>query len=180
MNVGRVFLYRPDGTLINFFSGSAANDFVGLGGITVLANGNFVVASPYWSNDGVAGAGAVTWVDGSNGLSGLVSASNSLVGSTANDHVGASEYGYANLVALPGGNYIVPSPNWNHAAGAVTWANGGTGLSGIVSPANSLVGTAAGDQIGGVDVEGITVLTNGNYVVASSRMEWWCWRGDRG
>jgi|GEM_PF-4579100 len=81
MNVGRVFLYRPDGTLINFFSGSAANDFVGLGGITVLANGNFVVSSPYWSNDGVAGAGAVTWVDGSNGLSGLVSASNSLVGS---------------------------------------------------------------------------------------------------
>ena len=173
MTVGRVYLYRPDGTLINFFSGSTADDRVGSGGITVLANGNFVVSSPYWSNDSFAGAGAVTWVDGSSGLSGLVSASNSLVGSVANDHVGANANGYANIIALPSGNYVVPSPDWNNAAGAVTWANGGTRLSGVVSSANSLVGTVAGDNVGNAD--GITVLTNGNYVVASQS-----WNGGAG
>src|SRR5712675_3482366 len=62
MNVGTVHLYRPDGTLINSFSGSTANDQVGSGGITVLANGNFVVASPAWSNGSAAAVGAVTWV----------------------------------------------------------------------------------------------------------------------
>jgi len=173
MNVGTVFLYRPDGTLINFFSGSTTDDHVGIGGIFVLANGNFVIASPDWSNDGAAGAGAVTWVDGSGGLSGSVSPSNSLVGSAANDHVGADANGYANVIALPGGNYVVPSPNWNNAAGAATWANGGTGLSGVVSPANSLVGPVAGDKVGGLD--SITVLTNGNYVVASQS-----WNGGAG
>ena len=33
-------------------------------------------------------------------------------------------------------------------AGAVTWGNGTTGVSGAVSAANSLVGSTASDQVG--------------------------------
>ena len=55
---------------------------------------------------------------------------------------------------------------------AVTWANGSTGLTGTVSPSNSLVGDqgaefgggGGGDQVG---IGGIVPLVNGNYVVES-------------
>ena len=47
----------------------------------VLANGNYVVRSPYWDNGAAADAGAVTWGDGTSGVTGAVSAANSLVGS---------------------------------------------------------------------------------------------------
>src|SRR6202022_4354353 len=90
---------------------------------------------------------------------GTVSAANSLVGSTSGDQVG----GYG-ITALTNGNYVVKSPNWNSATGAVTWGNGATGVTGTISAANSLVGSSAGDYVGG----GITALTNGNYVVDSS------------
>ena len=50
------------------------------------------------------------------------------------------------------------------SAGAVTWGNGTTGISGTVSAANSLVGSTASDQVG---IGGITALSNGNYVVNS-------------
>jgi hypothetical protein len=110
-------------------------------------------------------AGAVTWVDGNNGLSGSVSPSNSLVGSAANDQVGANEYGYAYVIALPGGNYVVPSRQLEQCCRRGDVGEWQHGAIGVVSAANSLVGTVAGDKVGGVD--GITVLTNGNYVVTS-------------
>src|SRR5688500_269537 len=47
---GAVYLYRPDGSLISTVRGGKANDRVGAGGIRVLANGNFVIESPYWAN----------------------------------------------------------------------------------------------------------------------------------
>ena len=59
-------------------------------GVTALSNGNYVVSSPNWTNGAAASAGAVTWGSGTAGVSGPVSASNSLVGSTANDSVGAA------------------------------------------------------------------------------------------
>lgn len=44
------------------------------------------------------------------------------------------------------GNYVVASADWDNGAvidaGAVTFASGSTGISGPVSPANSLVGSA--------------------------------------
>src|SRR5579871_5920434 len=84
-DVGAVYLYSPTGTLISTLTGSTADDRVGYGGVVVLANGNFVVLSPNWSNGAANFAGAVTWVDGTTGLSGAVSATNSLVGSSALD-----------------------------------------------------------------------------------------------
>ena len=56
--------------------------------MTVLSNGNYVVRSPDWDNGAAADAGAVTWGSGTTGITGTVSAANSLVGSTAGDQVG--------------------------------------------------------------------------------------------
>lgn len=168
-DAGAVYLFNGlTGNLISTLRGSSSNDRVGIGGVTVLANGNFVVSSIYWNNGAVAYAEAVTWVSGVTGISGMVSASNSLVGSNANDQVGL---GY--VTELSNGNYVMQNPYWNNGgvsdsgAGAVTWGSGMAGVSGVVSASNSLIGTNADDQVGNGD---ILVLTNGNYVVTT-----WSW-----
>ena len=164
----------------NSLVGGTANDQVGSHGLTVLTNGNYVVRSGLWDNSGAANAGAVTWVNGSNGNiagtsspGGVVSGSNSLVGTTANDSVGSldnltSVVSGSNVIALANGNYVVRSSNWDNAgavdAGAVTFGSGTTGITGPVSAANSLVGTTANDFVGRL---GVVVLANGNYVVPS-------------
>jgi hypothetical protein len=150
-----------------------ANDRIGSSGITVLSNGNYLVGSSYWDNGAASDAGAVTWCNGSTGLTGEVNSSNSLVGTKAGDNVGNT------VTALTNGNYVVGSPNWDNVAivdaGAATWCNGVTGLIDVVSSSNSLVGSTAGDKVGGTDYMGIagtaiTALSNGNYVVCSP---WW-------
>jgi Repeat of unknown function (DUF5650)/MBG domain (YGX type)/Bacterial Ig domain len=147
----------------NSLVGSTTRDYIGFGGVIVLSNGNYVVNSYEWKNAGLDRVGAVTWGSGSTGVVGVVSAVNSLVGTAANDGVGSGR-----VVALANGNYVVGSYVWANgsvvAVGAVTWANGSTGISGPVSAANSLVGSRANEQVGR---EGVTPLTNGNYVVNS-------------
>ena len=163
-NVGAVHLY--DGAtrqLISTVSGTLAGDYVGIGGVTILPNGNFVIRSPQWNNQ----RGAVTWVNAETGLTGEVSSSNSLVGSTNMDAVGGNT-----IYVLTNGNYIVSSQYWNNYRGMVALCNGTTGTSGIVSSSNSLVGSQVGDYLGGAAP---TVLSNGNYVVSSTR-----WGGGRG
>ncbi len=107
-------------------------------------------------------AGAITWGSGTAGVVGVVSAANSLVGTSAGDLLGID------VTELPNGNVVVSSPSWDNGGvsdvGAVTWINGATGVAGAVSPANSLVGNSAGDQVGSNPV---SVLPNGNYVVRS-------------
>ncbi|KCZ51509.1 hypothetical protein HY29_18400, partial [Hyphomonas beringensis] len=160
----------------NSLVGKTANDYVGSGGVIALTNGNYVVLSYKWNNIGAANAGAVTWGNGEGGTVGEVSATNSLVGTTAYDRVGAtvenphsSRY-KSSVIALSNGNYVVASPDWNtdtaSKAGAVTWGNGASGVTGVVSDTNSLVGSTANDWVGS---EGVTELTNGNYVVVSER-----------
>jgi hypothetical protein len=164
LNVGAVYLYKSNGGLISTFTGNSADDRVGLWGITVLSNGNFVIDSPWYGDAGVAKVGAVTWVNGKTGLNGSVSPDNSLVGSSADDRVG-----HGCLKALRNGNYVVCSNEWDGAAadvGAVTWADGNVGVSGKVSPLNSLVGSQVNDRVGSDIVE----LQNGNFVVSS-----WSW-----
>jgi hypothetical protein len=149
--------------------GSNYYDQVGGAGVMPLANGNYVVASPGWNN----GIGAVTWGNGTTGLVGVVSLTNSLVGSTADSApgVGGDEVGGGGVTALTNGNYVVDSPYWNGRAGAVTWGNGTTGTVGTVSSANSVVGSSSYDDVGGGNGSGsaryVTALTNGNYVVSS-------------
>ena len=167
--MGAVYLY--DGAsrqLISRLTGAAARDAVGSGGVTVLPTGNVVVSSPNWSNGGRELLGAITWGDGTSGTRGFVSAANSLTGVGARDLVGSG-----GTTALSNGNYVVSSPFLNvglaRRAGAVTWGNGVTGSIGVVSSANSLVGSSDEDNVGRI----VTALSNGNYVVGNSY-----WRND--
>src|SRR3982751_6994820 len=86
-----VYLYDTGGNLISTLSG----EWVGDGGIIVLPSGNYLILSPHWN-----GVGAVTWADGDFGVSGNVSAANSLVGATPGDWVGYT------VLVLPNGNYV--------------------------------------------------------------------------
>ena len=153
----------------NSIVGSNTNDQIGNGGILALSNGNYVVSSGNWDNGSVTDAGAVTWGDGTRGTFGVVSATNSLVGSTASDGVGGFMGG--GVIALTNGNYVVASSNWDNGAvtnaGAVTWGNGTSGTVGAVSAANSLVGSTASDGVGNRSSGLVITLNNGNYVVGS-------------
>jgi Repeat of unknown function (DUF5650) len=160
-NFSAVYLYDPNGGLISTLTGDRANDGIGTGRIFVVGNQNFLVCSPDWHD----GAGAATWVDGVHGLSGTVSQSNSLVGTTAQDFVCS-----AGVTVLTNGNYVVVSPHWNggtsgNSFGAATWGDGNRGVSGAVSVDNSLIGSMKDDGIG---FGGVIALSNGNYVVDSS------------
>ncbi len=156
-------------TPTNSLVGTSTNDGVGSSGVTVLTNGNYVVSSPGWDDGAVENTGAVTWANGTAGLSGPVSRANSLFGTTTNDFVGFTTQGLTN------GNYAVESRLWDNGsvvdAGAVTWGNGSKGITGPVSPANSLVGSSTNDQVGRrnnpTDETAVIALTNGNYLVCS-------------
>ncbi len=147
----------------NSVVGTHASDQVGLNGVTALSNGNYVIGSWRWNGQ----IGAATWGNGSAGTVGAVSATNSLVGTVANDGI-SSDGRTDGITALANGNYVVTSTGWNNggvsAVGAVTWGDGGVGTHGEVSPSNSLVGSYGGDEIGSA---GVMALTNGNYVVRS-------------
>jgi hypothetical protein len=139
----------------NSLVGTEPADLVDSGGITALSNGSYVVRSSSWNND----RGAVTWGSGTTGVSGTITPTNSLVGTDPGDRVG-----YIGVTALSNGNYVVESPGWNGGRGAATWGNGTTGISGVISSANSLVGSNPNDLVADVAV---TPLSNENYVVRS-------------
>jgi hypothetical protein len=164
----------------NSLVGSTKFDYVGSYCVTPLSNGNYVVKSPYWQNGTIWEAGAVTWGSGTGGTVGTVSTANSLVGSRTDDHVGCLDfdgkcYDYG-VIPLSNGNYVVSTPSWDNGAvgnaGAVTWGSGTGGTVGAVSPANSLVGSSAGDMVGcrsnNYETYSVFGLSNGNYVVTST------------
>ena len=156
-SAGRVCLY--DGrtlALINTIIGTADSDLIGNGGVTVLANGDYVVTSYLWSHF----RGAVTRCSATTGCPAFVSAENSLVGSISHDEVGIS-----GVAALSNGSYVVRSVTWNSFRGAITWCDGNLGCTGEISAANSRVGTTPSDRIG--DSDDMIVLANGNYVFES-------------
>ena len=156
------------------FQGGTFNPFILAGGITALANGNYVVSSPTWNNS----RGAVTWGNGATGISGSVSSTNSLVGSTgANSNAGTpgDQVGggfnsdQANgVTALSNGNYVVLSTYWSdqNGVGAATWGDGVSGVTGPVSSANSLIDLPDVNVVNGT----LTVATvpNGDYFVINN------------
>ena len=158
----------------NSLLGSAAGMNVGERGVIALSNGNYVVSTPGWDDGATLNVGAVTWCNGTTGCTGPVTTSNSLHGTTASDYIG-----WSGSVALSNGNYVVPAPNWDNGAtinaGAVAWCNGMTGCTGPVTTSNSLHGTQANDEVGGISTANtlfVTALTgNGKYVVASPRWD---------
>ena len=69
-DAGAAYLFNgATGALISTLRGSTGGDNIGLGGVTALANGNYVVRSPLWRNGAVINAGAVTWGSGTAGVS---------------------------------------------------------------------------------------------------------------
>jgi hypothetical protein len=157
--IGAVYLYDSAGRLLKTITGSRANDLVGSGGVAILADGNFVISSPYWNSTGPGRVGAATWCPQTGCVDATVTLANSLVGTTMNDHVSSG-----GVVALSNGNYVVSSRQWNGGFGAATWGSGATGTVGAVSASNSLVGSSINDE---VSAQGIMALSNGNYVVDS-------------
>jgi trimeric autotransporter adhesin len=149
-------------TTSNSLHGGSSGDGIGGSAVLALSNGNYVVGSPDWNNGAIANVGASTWGNGETGTSGPITASNSLIGSTMNDYVGRSTY------EVGTSDYVVASTSWDGPGGvdvgAVTQVDGETGLVGVVTTANSLHGTTAGDRVG---VSGVWTLANGNYVVGS-------------
>ena len=155
-------------TLVNGVTGldgtvSSANSLIGIsqGGswqsnneVTALPDGNYVVDNPYWHD----GTGFAAWGNGMTGLSGLVSSSNSLLGSQPGDYIGIGGTGNSTIMVLANGNYLIASPQWNDSEGAVTWANEATGIVGTISANNSLIGAAQNEETGDNDV---ILLPNG-------------------
>ena len=154
----------------NSLVGANAGDDVGSGAVTALNNGNAVITSPVWGsgNGTTANAkGAVTWMNGATGLTGTLSDLNSLVGGSLGDRVGVT-----GITGLTNGSYVVRSAYWGGGTsatvatskGAITWGSGTSGVSGVLSSGNSLVGAAAGDDVGSGT---ILALSGGNAVVLS-------------
>lgn len=156
-------------SVTNSLVGGSLYDQVSKDGVTVLSNGHYVVGSSLWDNGAATDSGAATWCDGATGCTGFVSAANSLVGASVNDHVGVA------VTALSNNHYVVQSPDWDLPApitadvGAVTWCNGASGCTGEVTAVNSLIGSTPGDRVGLVEtfVKGVGALSNGHYVVRS-------------
>jgi len=169
-NGGAVYLY--DGkthTLISTLKGKYNDDFLGSNGVIALKNGNFVVLSHSADNGAVVDCGAITWVSGVTGLSGTIGPANSLFGTAANDSLGSGDnYGVGGVVVFDNGNYAVVSPGWDNGsvvnAGAVTLLNGSSPTSGVISAANSLVGSSVNDRVGS---DGIFMLENNHFIVRS-------------
>lgn len=164
-DVGAVYLYDgATGALISQLTGSTLGDRVGTA--ARLLDDGYVVLSPYWDNGAITDAGAVTWCDAEAGCAGTVSTANSLTGGTAGDRVGFTPGMSYSFTPLVNGDYAVSSPLWDNGAatdaGAVTLCHATATCAGTVSPANSLVGSSADDQVGVV-----TALPSGGYVAGT-------------
>jgi hypothetical protein len=131
----------------NSLVGSSSEDKVGWGIVTELSNSNYVVSSPDWDNGAITDAGAVTWGNGTNGVSGAISPLNSLVGSSIDDHLGCTVLSSGlcivnGVIPLINGNYVVNSSYWDKGAlvnaGAVTWSFELNGIIGLVTAENSV------------------------------------------
>jgi len=157
--VGSTTMTQTAGNYLQYLWGD------GIGGnVTLLANGNYVVDDYVWSK----GVGAVALGSGTTGLTGTVSASNALIGTTSRSDAtgngnGTDKIGFY-LQVLTGSQFIVWSSGWNNYAGQVSWSNGSTMATGVVSGANSLVGGANDGISGG----GIKFIPGDNAYVISS------------
>jgi hypothetical protein len=154
-------------SLVGLYRGAAASgDKIGSTGVTILTNGNYVVASAFW---GALDEGAVTWCSGSTGRTGVVDTGNSLHGTAISNLVGLGniDINGSGVIALSNGHYVVSSPRWGAPAGsdigAATWGNGNAGSTGAVTATNSLIGGTGFDSVG----KNVVALANGNYVVGS-------------
>lgn len=153
-DAGAVYLFRmSDGALLSALTGSNNNDQVGNNTLSTV-NGEHFLRSTMWNND----AGAITHYDVVNGVDGIVSSGNSLVGANAGDQIGSGG------VSAFGSGIAIRSPNFGGTRGAVT-VTSLTNVRGTVNAGNSLVGANTGDLVGN---NGFQSLFNGNFVLTSN------------
>ncbi|MBX9606883.1 MAG: filamentous hemagglutinin N-terminal domain-containing protein [Gammaproteobacteria bacterium] len=155
-DAGAVYVFRSsDGALVSQLHGVAAGDLVGESTLdTNDIPGVAILDSDAWGG----GRGALTVFNPVTGLSGAVTAANSLVGASVGDDVGD-----ASIDDLGSGLFVVRNPDFNGGAGSVTFATTTT-LRGVVSSSNSLVGASAGEFVGNSTLRN---LGGGNYAVVS-------------
>ncbi|KAJ4462254.1 putative zymogen granule membrane glycoprotein [Paratrimastix pyriformis] len=115
--------------------------------LTRLANDNFVVSSPRWSDGSTTAAGFAMLCSGTSGCPSTVSAATALIGSGANQKLGNS------VTGLPDGSYVVTSqPAVTHCPP--------TGCNGTSPTSDSLTGFGIAENTF------ITALSTGEYVVS--------------
>ena len=135
-------------------AGDVALDKLGVDGITVLANNNYVIYSAFDDENGIVDAGSIRLVDGQTGAQ---------VGATLTGDA-TSPFSGINIVPLTNNNFVVVFPGDNangiSFSGSVRLMNGSTGA----QIGSTLVGDVANDLLGS---SGVTALANNNYVIAS-------------
>jgi hypothetical protein len=147
--VGMVLIFDcQTGHEINRVYGDQASDQLGVYGITVLPNGNFVVANRFDDNGATVNTGSVMLFDGDSG-----SLVHTIYGSAASEQIPWS----SGIVALTSGNYLISAPGAVSGAGAVILVDGETGIE-----IGRTVGNSANDAVGYYTPK---VLSNGNYVI---------------
>jgi filamentous hemagglutinin family protein len=173
----------------NSMTGQSTSDALGSGGVVVLDTHDYVVISPNAKVSTTPLAYVVTKVSGVNGsfyygdstfdplkmsYSGNLTQYNSnWVENTINQPLPENA---VKVVPLPGGKYVIARPSFSLYRGIVTFADGSfTGFK--ADGNNSLMGSFSRGQFGSFNAYyspgdeigsgGITVLSNGNYVVVS-------------
>ena len=157
----------PVGTInaSNSLVGSKAGDNIAANYPTYLWTGsgyNYAVSSPLWDNGAAVDAGAITFF-GDSGITGAVSAANSLVGTHADDGV---DLGLQFVGITTGGAYayLATAPGWNQERGALTWFSSSAPVVGAIGADKSLLGSTASDS---QDRSVSSLYTgNGSYVYA--------------
>jgi hypothetical protein len=163
-NAGAVYLFNGmTGSLISTLRGSSANDQVGNTGLTQLTNGNYVVRSTLWDSGTITDVGAVTWGNGTSGISGAVSSSNSIVGQTADQGGSWSITTASNLDA-----FLASNPS--DGSGRVVLGSSARGFSLPSTPAGSLQAAngSVSLSVAGTNLQG-TISSNANVSIAPSQ-----------
>ncbi len=158
-NVGSVKLVNGStGAVISTTQGDQLEDNLGIRGIAVLANGNFVISSWVDDNGGVVNAGSVKLVNGATGITIA-----SIVGDDNQDSFGTEP-----AFVLSNGNFVITSPTDDVGGfidtGSVKIVNGATG-----AILNSIVGDQDSDLLGlnGI-LDGLSAgSTNGSFAIFS-------------
>jgi hypothetical protein len=106
-------------SIVNSLIGTTVSDQVSSGGVVALTNGDYVVRSASWDKvDGgaLSNAGAVTFGSGTTGITGSVSAVNSVIGTTASSGLGIPLDDSANRT------FVCPFPTAEQVSVGLTFA----------------------------------------------------------
>ena len=160
-NGGAVHLYNPvTQTRITSMYYDNANDTVSLK-ITALDNNNFVISSPNDNVGGIMNAGSVRLFNGNTGAQ--IGAT--IAGDVDLDSLGSGYLGTGGITVIGNNNFVISSAYDDEGginnAGSVRLIDGNTGT----QIGATLAGDNAGDTLGS---DGIVVLSNNNFVIASS------------